>query len=44
VRALVTAVCTAIDQGGGDGLERVIWTVISDGVRPKDAKLDGRIG
>lgn len=44
VQALVTAACTAIDQGGGDGLERVIWTVISDGLRPKDAKLDGRIG
>jgi AcrR family transcriptional regulator len=44
VRALVTAACTAIDQGGGDGLERVIWTVISDGLRPKDAKLDRRIG
>jgi AcrR family transcriptional regulator len=44
VQALVTAACTAIDQGGGDGLERVIWTVISDGLRPKDAKLGGRIG
>jgi AcrR family transcriptional regulator len=44
VQALVTAACTAIDQGGGDGLERVIWTVISDGLRPKDAKHDGRIG
>jgi AcrR family transcriptional regulator len=35
VQALVTAACTAIDQGGGDGLERVVWTVISDGLRPK---------
>ena len=39
VQALVTAACTAIDQGGGDGLERIVWTVISDGLRPKDAKL-----
>jgi AcrR family transcriptional regulator len=44
VQALVTAACTAIGQGSGDGLERVIWTVISDGLRPKDAKLGGRIG
>src|SRR5713101_4338361 len=38
VQALVTAACTAIDQGDGDGLEGVIWTVISDGLRPKDSK------
>ena len=38
VQALVTAACEAIDRpGGGDGL---VWTVISDGLRPKDAKLD----
>ena len=41
VQALVSAACTAIDQGGGEGLERVIWTVISDGLRPKEAKHDG---
>jgi AcrR family transcriptional regulator len=36
VQALVSAACTAIDQqGGGDGLDRVVWTVISDGLRPK---------
>jgi len=34
VQALVTAACTAIDQGNGDGLEHVVWTVISDGLRP----------
>jgi AcrR family transcriptional regulator len=44
VQALVTAACAAIDQGRADRLERVIWTVISDGLRPKDAKLDGKIG
>jgi AcrR family transcriptional regulator len=42
VQALVSAACTAIDrQGGGDGLEQVVWTVISDGLRPKEAKHDG---
>ena len=40
VQALVTAACTAIDQGGDDRLERVIWTVISDGLRPKEGKHD----
>jgi AcrR family transcriptional regulator len=36
VQALVNAACTAIDQpGGGDGLEQVVWTVISDGLRPQ---------
>jgi len=40
VQALVTAACTAIDQGDGDGLEQIVWTVISDGLRPKDAKLE----
>ena len=44
VQALVTAACTAIDQGGGDELERMIWTVISDGLRPKEAKHDGSTG
>ena len=44
VQALVSAACTAIDQGDGDGLERIVWTVISDGLRPKDAKHNGRIG
>ena len=39
VQALVTAACTAIDQqGDGDGADQVVWTVISDGLRPKDAK------
>lgn len=38
VQALVSAACTAIDrQGGGEGLERVVWTVIIDGLRPKEA-------
>jgi AcrR family transcriptional regulator len=38
VQALVSAACEAIDRpGGGDGL---VWTVISDGLRPKDAKHD----
>jgi hypothetical protein len=36
VQALVTAACTAIDQqGDGRGLDQVVWTVISDGLRPK---------
>jgi hypothetical protein len=35
----VSAACTAIGrQGGGDGLDRVVWRVISDGLRPKEAK------
>jgi AcrR family transcriptional regulator len=38
VQALVTAACTAIDQGGGEGLDRVVWTVISDGLRTKGGK------
>ena len=38
VQALVTAACTAIDQGDGDGLECVVWTVISDGLRPNASK------
>jgi hypothetical protein len=38
-QALVSAACTAIDQGRGDGLERGIWTVISDGLRPKSKTL-----
>jgi len=42
VQALVSAACTAIDrQGGGDGLDQVVWTVISDGLRPKEAKHEG---
>jgi len=42
VQALVSAACTAIDlQGGGDGLELVVFTVISDGLRPKNPKHDG---
>jgi AcrR family transcriptional regulator len=40
VQALVSAACTAIDQqGGGDRLEQVVWTVISDGLRPKSKAL-----
>jgi AcrR family transcriptional regulator len=43
VQALVSAACTAIDrQGGGEGLDRVVWTVISDGLRPKEAKHQRR--
>jgi len=38
VQALVSGACTAIDQGDGDGLECVVWTVISDGLRPKASK------
>ena len=42
VQTLVTAACTAIDQQpGGDGLEGIVWTVIRDGLRPKEAKHDG---
>jgi AcrR family transcriptional regulator len=42
VQALVSAACTAIDQqGNGDRLEQVVWTVISDGLRPKEAKHGG---
>jgi AcrR family transcriptional regulator len=41
VQALVSAACTAIErQDGGDELERIVWTVISDGLRPKEAKHD----
>lgn len=36
VQALVTAACTAIDrQDGEEGLEQIIWMVLSDGLRPK---------
>jgi AcrR family transcriptional regulator len=36
VQVLVSAACTAIDrQGGGEGFDRVVCTVISDGLRPK---------
>ncbi len=39
VQALVTAACTAIDQQtDGYALDQIIWTVISDGLRPKDSK------
>ena len=35
VQALVTAACTAIDQQtDGHGADQVVWTVISDGLRP----------
>jgi AcrR family transcriptional regulator len=37
VQTLVSAACTAIDQQG-DGLDQVVWTVISDGLRPKKAR------
>jgi AcrR family transcriptional regulator len=37
VQALVTAACSAIDQ---DGADEVVWTVISDGLRPTAAKHD----
>ena len=39
VQALVTAACTAIErQDGGEGLEQIVWTVLSDGLRPKESK------
>ena len=38
VQAIVSAACTAIDQGDGDNLEEVIWTVLSDGLRPNASK------
>ena len=42
VQALVTAACTAIDRpGAGEGIERIVWTVISDGLRRNQAKSDG---
>ena len=42
VQALVTAACTAIDQqGDGAGLDQVVWTVISDGLRPKETRHHG---
>jgi AcrR family transcriptional regulator len=37
VQSLVTAACTAIDQGGGEGPDGVVWRVISDGLRPKES-------
>jgi AcrR family transcriptional regulator len=38
VQALVSAACTAIDrQGGGEGLDQVVWNVLSDGLRPKES-------
>lgn len=40
VQALVSAACTAIDQGGDDSLEQVVWSVLSDGLRPKEGKRD----
>jgi AcrR family transcriptional regulator len=37
VQALVSAACSAIDQqADGDALDQIVWTVISDGLRPKD--------
>jgi AcrR family transcriptional regulator len=37
VQSLVSAACTAIDQQtDGHGLDQVVWTVISDGLRPSD--------
>jgi hypothetical protein len=39
VQALARAACTAIDrQADGERLERIVWTVISDGLRPKESK------
>jgi AcrR family transcriptional regulator len=39
VQALVSAACTAIDpRGGGAGFDRTVWTVISDGLRPRKGK------
>jgi AcrR family transcriptional regulator len=42
VQALVSAACTADLQGGGHGFDRVVWTVISDGLRPKGDKASRR--
>jgi AcrR family transcriptional regulator len=39
VQALVSAACMAIDpRGGGAAFDRVVWTVISDGLRPRKGK------
>ena len=39
VQALVTAACAAADpRAGGVGFDRVVWTVISDGLRPRKGK------
>lgn len=39
VQALLSAACAAMErQGGGDGLEPVVWKVISDGLRTKKGK------
>ena len=39
VQAIVSAACAAIDpKSGGVGFDRVVWTVISDGLRPRKVK------
>jgi AcrR family transcriptional regulator len=39
VQALVTAACAAADpRSGGAGFDRIVWTVISDGLRPRKDK------
>jgi AcrR family transcriptional regulator len=39
VQALVSAACTATDPGNrGVGFDGVVWTVISDGLRPRKGK------
>jgi AcrR family transcriptional regulator len=36
VKALLSVACAAIEeQGGGEECERVVWNVISDGLRPR---------
>jgi AcrR family transcriptional regulator len=36
VKALMSAACAAVEQqGGGEECERVVWNVISDGLRPR---------
>jgi AcrR family transcriptional regulator len=39
VQAIVSAACAAADpRGGGAGFDRIVWTVISDGLRPGKGK------
>ena len=39
VQALVTAACAAADpRSGGAGFDQIVWTVISDGLRPRKDK------
>ena len=39
VQALVSAACAAADpKGGGAGFDQMVWTVISDGLRPRKGR------